>query len=116
MSEHTAVIPKLTETNWVTWCTLQAMRLCQLSAWSVIIEEHTTPALELLHAGTNEDRTTIPLTMDQKVLNICICLDNNATAEHFCSAHKKAAGNIFVHLSQLQHTHIQGIEDNPIAM
>jgi hypothetical protein len=107
---------KLTEANWVAWSTLQAARLRQLSVWSVITEEHTAPALELLQAGTNEDGTLIPLTTDQKALNIRICLDNNAAAERFRSARKKAAGDIYVHLSQSQRAHVWGIENDHIAM
>jgi hypothetical protein len=106
MSERTAAVPKLTETNWVTWSIQQAAHMCQLSVWSVITEEHTAPALELLEASTNEDRATIPLTTEQKALNIRIRLNNNATAECFCSAREKAAGNIFVHLSQSQCAHV----------
>jgi hypothetical protein len=116
MSVSAATVPELTETNWVTWNVLQAARMCQLSVWSVITEEHTAPALELLQAGTNEDRTTIPLTTDQKALNIHIRLDNNAAAERFRSAREKAAGDIYVHLSQLQRAHVRGIEDDPIVM
>jgi hypothetical protein len=69
--------------DWVAWSTLQAACLCQLSVWSVISEEHTAPALELLEASRNEDGTLIPLTTDQKALNIRIRLDNNAAAERF---------------------------------
>jgi hypothetical protein len=116
MSVSAAAVPKLTETNWVTWNVLQAAHMRQLSVWSVITEEHTAPALELLQACTNKDGTTIPLTMDQKALNIRIRLNNNAAAEHFRSAREKAAGDIFVHLSQLQRAHVRGIEDNLIAM
>jgi hypothetical protein len=116
MSVSAAAVPKLTETNWVTWNVLQAARMRQLSVWSVITEEHTAPALELLQAGTNEDGTTIPLTTDQKALNIRIRLDNNAAAECFRSAREKAAGDIYIHLSQSQRAHVRGIEDNPIAM
>jgi hypothetical protein len=116
MSVSAAAVPELTETNWVAWSTLQAARLRQLSVWSVISEEHTAPALELLEASRNEDGTLIPLTTDQKALNICIRLDNNAAAERFCSAREKAAGDIYVHLSQSQRAHVQGIEDDPIAM
>jgi hypothetical protein len=116
MSVSAAAVPNLTETNWVAWSTLQAARLRQLSVWSIISEEHTAPALELLQAGTNEDRTTIPLTTNQKALNIRIKLDNNAAAERFCSAREKAAGDIYVHLSQSQRAHVRGIEDDPIAM
>jgi hypothetical protein len=116
MSECAATIPNLTETNWITWNTQQATHLHQLALWNVITKEHTTSALELHQAGTNKDGMTIPLTTDQKALNICIWLDNNTAAERFCSTHKSASGNIFAHLSQLQCTHVQGIEDNPIAM
>jgi hypothetical protein len=76
----------------------------------------TAPALELLQAGTNEDGTTIPLTTDQKALNIRIRLNNNAAAERFRSACEKAAGDIYIHLSQSQRAHVRGIEDDPIAM
>jgi hypothetical protein len=114
MSVSAAVVPKLNKTNWVAWSTLQAARLRQLSVWSVITKEHTAPALKLLQAGTNEDGTTIPLTTDQKALNIRIRLDNNAVAESFRSAREKAAGDI--HLSQSQRAHVRGIEDDPIAM
>jgi hypothetical protein len=85
MSVSAAAVPDLTETNWVAWSTLQAARLRQLSVWSVISEEHTAPALELLEASRNEDGTIIPLTTDQKALNIRIKLDNNAAAERFHS-------------------------------
>jgi hypothetical protein len=102
MSVSAAAIPELTETNWVAWNVLQAARMRQLSVWSVITEEHTAPALELLQAGTNEDGTLIPLTTDQKALNIRIKLDNNAAAERFRSAREKAAGNIYVHLLLIQ--------------
>jgi hypothetical protein len=116
MSVSAAVVPELNETNWVAWSTLQAACLRQLSVWSVITEEHTAPALKLLQAGTNEDGTTIPLTTDQKALNIRIRLNNNAAAERFHSARKKAAGDIYIHLSQSQRAHVRGIEDDPIAM
>jgi hypothetical protein len=116
MSVSAATVPDLTETNWVAWSTLQAARLRQLSVWSVITEEHTAPALKLLQAGTNEDGTLIPLTTDQKALNIRICLDNNAAAEHFRSAREKAAGDVYVHLSQSQRAHVRCIEDDPIAI
>jgi hypothetical protein len=116
MSVSAAAVPELTETNWVAWSTLQAACLRQLSVWSIISEEHTAPALELLEASRNEDGTVIPLTTDQKALNIRIKLDNNAAAEHFRSACEKAAGNIYVHLSQSQRAHVRGIEDDPIAM
>jgi hypothetical protein len=96
MSVSAAAIPELTETNWVTWNVLQAARMRQLSVWSVITEEHTAPALELLQAGTNEDGTTIPLTTDQKALNIRILLNNNAAAERFRSAREKAASDIYI--------------------
>jgi hypothetical protein len=116
MSVSAAAVPELTETNWVAWSTLQAAHLRQLSVWSVISEEHTTPALELLEASRNEDGTLIPLTTDQKALNIRIRLNNNAAAERFRSAREKAAGDIYVHLSQSQRAHVRGIEDDPIAM
>jgi hypothetical protein len=116
MSVSAAAVPDLTETNWVAWSTLQAARLRQLSVWSVISEEHTAPALELLEASRNEDGTIIPLTTDQKALNIRIKLDNNAAAERFRFAREKAAGDIYVHLSQSQRAHVRGIEDDPIAM
>jgi hypothetical protein len=116
MFVSTPAVPKLTETNWVTWNVQQAARMRQLSVWSVITEEHTTPALKLLEASTNKDRTLILLTTDQKALNIRIHLDNNAAAERFRSARKKAAGDIYIHLSQLQCAHVRGIEDDPIAM
>jgi hypothetical protein len=70
----------------------------------------------LLQAGTNEDGNPIPLTTDQKALNIHIKLDNNAAAERLRSAREKAASDIYVHLSQSQRAHVQGIEDDPIAM
>jgi hypothetical protein len=116
MSVSTATVPELTETNWVTWNIQQAARMCQLSVWSVITEEHTAPVLELLKASTNKDGTLIPLTTDQKALNIRIRLSNNTTAERFHSARKKATSDIYIHLSQSQCAHVQGIEDNPIAM
>jgi hypothetical protein len=116
MSVSAAAVPELTETNWVTWNVLQAARMRQLSVWSVITKEHTAPALELLQASTNEDGTTIPLTTDQKALNIRIRLDNNTAAERFRSAREKAAGDIYIHLSQSQRAHVWGIKDNPIAM
>jgi transposase InsO family protein len=108
MSVSAAAVPKLTETNWVTWNVQQAARMHQLSVWRVITEEHTTPALELLEASTNKNGTLIPLTTDQKALNICIRLNNNAAAEHFRSARKKAAGDIYIHLSQSQCAHVKG--------
>jgi hypothetical protein len=116
MSVSTTAVPELTETNWVTWNVQQAARMCQLSVWSVITEEHTAPVLKLLKASTNKDGTLIPLTTDQKALNIRIRLSNNTTAECFHSARKKAASDIYIHLSQSQCAHVQGIEDNPIAM
>jgi ABC-type ATPase involved in cell division len=57
----------------------------QLSVWSVITEEHTAPALELLQAGTNKDGTTILLTTDQKALIIRIRLDNNMIKSGYLS-------------------------------
>jgi hypothetical protein len=116
MSVSAAAIPELTETNWVTWNVQQAAHMRQLSVWSVITKEHTLPALELLEASTNKDGTLIPLTTDQKALNIRIRLNNNAAAERFRSACKKATGDIYIHLSQLLCVHVRGIKDNPIAM
>jgi hypothetical protein len=62
------------------------------------------------------DGTLILLTTDQKALNIRIRLNNNAAAERFRSACKKATGDIYIHLSQLLRAHVRGIKDNPIAM
>jgi hypothetical protein len=92
------------------------LRACASSDWSVITEEHTAPVLKLLEASTNQDGTAIPLTTDQKALNIRIKLNNNAAAERFCSAREEAASDIYIHLSQSQCAHVRGIEDDPIAM
>jgi hypothetical protein len=116
MSDKALSVPLLTELNWIKWNAVERACLHQLGVWCIFNNEWTKPELSLIEQELNEEGNKIPLTTAQQTLNAQMKLKHGKSLKRFLIAKEKAAGNIFAHLSRLQHVHIKGIEDDPSAM
>jgi transposase InsO family protein len=116
MSVSASAVPKLNKTNWMSWSSRMAARLCQLGLWCIIDESWEQPKLDLIVATKDADGKVIALTAEQQLVNAKIKLDHGASLERYLLAKEKAAGDIYAHLSPSQRALVRSYKEDPAAM
>jgi hypothetical protein len=108
--------PHLGNTNWGAFHPQMCACLQIKGVWRIITKDWTQPALKLLKPSIGANGKKISLTMEQQTLNTCMHADPGPLLHLFHIAKEKATSKVYAHFEPLQHAHVWGLEDDPVAM
>jgi hypothetical protein len=112
------MMPLLEEANFPTWRPAMEACLSQLGVFRIVTSERTAPQTPnyVKETPATATDTAIPLTQEERLLNAPLNVAYDRELTEFRDRQEKAAGDILVHPSPLQRTHVSKRQDNPAWM